>query len=495
MTQDELQFQELIDGLKVGVLVQGPQAEILVSNQTALDLLGLTKDQLLGKSSFDPTWNVIHEDGLPFPGATHPVPAAISTRQPVRNVVMGVYRPKLDDRAWLLVNAEPRFNADSSLRDVICTFSDITERKQIEATLQTIIDTIPDSIARVNADGTILYFQPAQGAVLTPEDVIGQSITQFLTPSQSDEFRALIHTAIATNRVQAWEYQSSTRGRPRNWEMRIVAMAGNEALIITRDVTPERQHALDLMEIERGQMLKDFIDNIAHDLRTPLSILNTSLYLMRRLVEGLVTEGTSLDSDAATTQVRANQIYERLATMDDNINRLTRIIDAMFEVTHFDQDHVYQLEPHDLNQLAQQAYDNLLTLAQTKQIALTLELLPSAVPVLMDSFSLIYALKHVLENAIQYTASAGEVTVQVYQRQHEAIFEVRDTGIGISQADLPHIFERFYRADKARDFSEDSYGLGLSIAKEIVAAHHGSIEVESEPGRGSLFRIGLPSAS
>ncbi len=67
MTQDELQFQELIDGLKVGVLVQGPQAEILVSNQTALDLLGLTKDQLLGKSSFDPSWNVIHEDGSPFP--------------------------------------------------------------------------------------------------------------------------------------------------------------------------------------------------------------------------------------------------------------------------------------------------------------------------------------------------------------------------------------------------------------------------------------------
>ena len=184
----ESQFQELIDGLKVGVLVQGPQAEILVSNQTALDLLGLTKDQLLGKSSFDPSWNVIHEDGSPFPGATHPVPVAILTRQPVRNVVMGVYRPKLDDRTWLLVNAEPRFNADSSLRDVICTFSDITERKQINATLQAILNALPDGIVHVRADGTILYFQPARGAISTPDDIVGKKITDFLTRPKLSRF-------------------------------------------------------------------------------------------------------------------------------------------------------------------------------------------------------------------------------------------------------------------------------------------------------------------
>ena len=273
--------------------------------------------------------------------------------------------------------------------------------------------------------------------------------------------------------------------------MRIVAMSADEVLVISRDVTAERQHERDELEIERGRMLKDFIDNISHDLRTPLSILNTSLYLMRRLVDTLVLDGTSPDSDAVT----ASKIYGRLATMDDNINRLTRIIDAIFEVTHFDQDHVYQFEPHDLNQLAQQVYDNLLTLAQTNQIALKLELLPTAAPVLMDSFTLIRALKHVLDNAIKYTASAGEVTVRVYQHAGQMVFEVRDTGIGISQGDLPHIFERFYRADKARDFSEDSYGLGLSIAKEIVEAHHGSIDVESELEHGSLFRIVLPSAS
>ncbi len=100
-------YRELVDDLHVGVLVQGPSAEMLVWNRTALPLLGLTEDQIMGRTSFDPRWNVIHEDGSEFPGETHPVPRAIATRQAVRDVVMGVFRPASDDRLWLLVNAEP----------------------------------------------------------------------------------------------------------------------------------------------------------------------------------------------------------------------------------------------------------------------------------------------------------------------------------------------------------------------------------------------------
>jgi len=120
----------------VGVLLQGPNAEILLSNPKALELLGLTQDQLLGKTSFDPKWNVIHEDGSPFPGPTHPVPQAIATRQSVREVVMGVYRPVQGDRVWLLVYAEPQLNDEGTVKQVVCTFIDITERKQAEDALQ-----------------------------------------------------------------------------------------------------------------------------------------------------------------------------------------------------------------------------------------------------------------------------------------------------------------------------------------------------------------------
>jgi two-component system, cell cycle sensor histidine kinase and response regulator CckA len=135
LRQSEEKFRLLLEKLNVGVLVQGPSAEILLSNPMALELLGLTEDQLLGRSSFDPTWNVIHEDGSEFPGSTHPVPTAIATRSPVRNVVMGVARPTRGDRVWLLVNAEPQLDAAGAVIRVVCTFTDVTARKALEASL------------------------------------------------------------------------------------------------------------------------------------------------------------------------------------------------------------------------------------------------------------------------------------------------------------------------------------------------------------------------
>ena len=127
--EGEDRFRLLLGELQVGVLLQSPTAEILSSNPRALELLGLSEEQLLGKTSFHSDWNVIHEDGTPCPGPTHPVPRAIATRQPVRDAVLGVYRPATQDRVWLLVNALPELALDGSVRMVLCTFTDITGRK------------------------------------------------------------------------------------------------------------------------------------------------------------------------------------------------------------------------------------------------------------------------------------------------------------------------------------------------------------------------------
>lgn len=136
LRESENRFRRLIQELDVGLIIQSPQTEILLSNSKALELLDLTEDQLLGKTSFDPDWNTIHEDGSPFPGATHPAAQAIATRQPVRSVVMGVYRPSLHNYVWLLVNADPQLDDVGNVKQVICTFSDITQRKQVEEMLR-----------------------------------------------------------------------------------------------------------------------------------------------------------------------------------------------------------------------------------------------------------------------------------------------------------------------------------------------------------------------
>jgi PAS domain S-box-containing protein len=120
----------LIQNLQIGVLIHGTQTEILFCNPTALRLLGLTQEQLLGKTSLDIDWQVVSEDGSPLPKEAWPVPQAIATRQPVHNVIMGVYRPTHDDWIQLLVNADPQFEIDGSIRQVFCTISDAKCREE-----------------------------------------------------------------------------------------------------------------------------------------------------------------------------------------------------------------------------------------------------------------------------------------------------------------------------------------------------------------------------
>ena len=135
-SRSEARFLQVIRHLTVGVVVQDDQARLRLANPAALELLGLTEAELRQRTSFDAAWNVVHEDGSPFPGETHPVPVAIATRKPVRNVVMGVHRRRTDDRVWLLVNADPALRDDGSVEEVLCSFQDITERRALEDRLR-----------------------------------------------------------------------------------------------------------------------------------------------------------------------------------------------------------------------------------------------------------------------------------------------------------------------------------------------------------------------
>jgi diguanylate cyclase (GGDEF)-like protein/PAS domain S-box-containing protein len=181
LQQSEARYRALANDLQVGLLIQLANSEIVLSNPKALELLGLTQDQLLGKTSMDPDWNVIHSDGTPFPGHTHPVPAAIASGAPMHNVLMGVYRPEARDRVWLLVNADPQLAADGSVLQVVCTFSDVTEShrsrealeqatqlqrttelfQEREAFTQSILNSVSAEIAVLSRNGTIVAVNQA----------------------------------------------------------------------------------------------------------------------------------------------------------------------------------------------------------------------------------------------------------------------------------------------------------------------------------------------
>jgi PAS domain S-box-containing protein len=155
--------------MQVGVLLLNSQTEILLCNQTASNLLGLTESQLLNKKTDDPKWQIIDEDGTPFPTPKHPIQQAITTRQLVQDVVMGFYNPTIQDWIWLLFNAEPQLTTDGYVEQIICTFSDITERKRAEVArqqsesaafytaklLQTVITNAPIIVYALDKDGII----------------------------------------------------------------------------------------------------------------------------------------------------------------------------------------------------------------------------------------------------------------------------------------------------------------------------------------------------
>jgi len=135
LRQTETRLRTLVDNLHVGVLVHGGDGRILLSNHKAIELIGVSMDQLFGRAPPDPDWNTIREDGTDFPIELQPTPVALATGKPVRNVTLGVYRPTTRDRVWLLVNSEPELDESGRVVQVVCTFSDITDRKLLENSL------------------------------------------------------------------------------------------------------------------------------------------------------------------------------------------------------------------------------------------------------------------------------------------------------------------------------------------------------------------------
>ena len=136
LIESELRFRSLIKDIPVGVILYGPESEMIMSNPKALELLGITEEQFAGNISFNPDWKLIHEDSSIFGKSELPVEQVYETLRSVHNVVIGINRPDLKKTTWLLKNAEILFKSDGSIRNVVCSLIDITERKEKEETLR-----------------------------------------------------------------------------------------------------------------------------------------------------------------------------------------------------------------------------------------------------------------------------------------------------------------------------------------------------------------------
>ncbi|MDI3280023.1 MAG: ATP-binding protein [Bacillota bacterium] len=227
-----------------------------------------------------------------------------------------------------------------------------------------------------------------------------------------------------------------------------------------------------LEELEK--LRRKLTADVAHELRTPLTAIRSYIEAFQDGV--LKPEGKHLED--------LHQEVLRLVRMVEDLRELS-LAEAREKRLH--------LEPLELGDLAAAVADRLRPLMEEKGIAL--EVTPGpALTVRGDAEALNRVLHNLLFNAYQYTESGGRVRVTVERRGGMAAVDVSDTGIGIAPQDLPYIFERFYRADPSRTRATGGTGIGLTIARELVQAHGGRIEVKSEPGRGSTFTVLLPLA-
>ena len=231
----------------------------------------------------------------------------------------------------------------------------------------------------------------------------------------------------------------------------------------------------DLTRVRRLETVRrDFISNISHELRTPLASLKALADTLR--------DGALEDPPAA------RRFLDRIEV---EVDALTQMVRELLELSRIESGQApFNLEPVAVADVVVSPVERLRPQAERAGIQLTFELAPDLPSVLADAERMQQVLTNLVHNGIKFTPPDGEIVVSATARDDEIVISVRDTGVGIPADALPRIFERFYKADRAR--SGGGTGLGLAIAKHIVLAHGGRLWVESVEGRGSTFYVALP---
>ena len=246
----------------------------------------------------------------------------------------------------------------------------------------------------------------------------------------------------------------------------------------------------------------DFADLVT-TLNAMISRLETSFAGLRRFTADasheLKTPLTVLRADVERSMMTSSQT-ERMVALEEalqEVRRMTDLVESLLTLARADEGRFdLHREPVELGPLVQEVYETALILGEAQGVTVNLPFTAEAI-VMGDRTRLRQLFLNLVTNAIKYTPAGGKVELGVGRHPDNVTFAVRDTGIGISAADFPHIFERFWRADRVRSRMSErgGFGLGLAISQWIAQAHGGSLAASSRLGRGSLFTVTLPIAS
>jgi len=385
-------------------------------------------------------------------------------------LVVSHYRHIALLRRWLSDPAPERVPLGAGIWDEV--FADLyrmlrrqrQSESQLSATLEDFRQAaaaMPDGMAILDAQDRIEWCNPMaeRHLGLDRQRDAGQSITNLVRQPQFLEY------------LQSQNYGEPlvlrlSRGADRILSVQLVPYGDRQKLMISRDIT-------DLERVETVR--RDFIANVSHELRTPLTVLGGFLE-------------TIMDLKAADGEL----LRRSLPLMMDQSQRMRRLVEDLLTLSTLESSHNPPREDAvNVPELARALHADAIALSSGRHRIL---LDPSGEDWLTASEEeLRSAFSNLVSNAVRYSPENGEVTIAWRRRGDEAVFSVRDTGIGIAPQHLPRLTERFYRVDRSRSRETGGTGLGLAIVKHVLNRHQARLEIASEPGRGSTFSAVFPA--
>ena len=315
---------------------------------------------------------------------------------------------------------------------------------------------------------------------------INRAAAEFLDLDQIETPGRTIQEAVRNTELQLFVAQALLSEDPIEVDIRIIGDSGERLLrahgSLLLDSDGSRMGAVivlgDVTSLRRLEsMRKDFVANVSHELRTPITSI-------KGFVETLMDGGVHSHQDA-------ENFISIIAKQADRMNSIIEDLLFLSRVEQNVEERKVQLEECPLCDVLQEAIDISAPKAEAKKVEITLHC-PGDLKGMINPALLAQAVTNLIDNAITYSDSGGNVEVEAEREEDEIVIRVADKGCGIEKKHHARIFERFYRVDKARSRKVGGTGLGLAIVKHIVQAHEGRVTVESIPGEGSVFAIHLP---
>ncbi len=346
----------------------------------------------------------------------------------------------------------------SSLKTTVATITD--ERSK----LVTVLSSLTDGVVMTDAEENIILVNPAAERLFNfkQSKVTGRPLIEAVLDYEIDN---TVKKCLKTYTEQTALLDSPTGKFLRVIVVPVVAARSTAALILFQDLTELRN---------LQTMRRELVGNISHELRTPIAGIKV-------MVETLM--GSARGNKEKTTDL--------LARIDNEVDRLVQMVSELTELSRIESGKAeLRLASLNINLLVEEAVAQLNSLAHKQKVTISTSLDRDLPEVEADKERIRQTIVNLVHNAIKFNHPGGKISISTKTENDSAVVSVSDTGIGISKDDLPHVFERFYKADKAR--SEGGSGLGLAIAKHTIQAHGGEIWAQSRQGEGSTFSFNLP---